>query len=1053
VYELSQMQEGMLFHSELEKSSNAYVNQISYDLKGEIDIPKVEMSLNELIKRHDVLRTSFHTDHNRNLQIVVQERPIEFFTNDLSRSTDDIDAQIDQYKEKDLQRGFRLDEDVLMRVALFKKSDDLYTFIWTHHHIIIDGWCSAILISEYTNIYQGLVQDIPYESSDVSPFKNYIKWLRNIDTDKTKRYWKDYLSGFDTLSEVPKKPVSVEGKSYDHKELSLILDQPTTNALANLANSFDVTLNVLIRTIWGYLLGRYNDSEDIVCGAVVSGRPSEIDGIENMVGLFINTIPVRLKWSENTTFQDLLVDTQADSLASESHHYMSLSEIQSHSELKQNLLDHIIVFENYPVDEAISGKSISDTEVLNVDVYEQTSYDFNILVSPGDRLSIKFVFNGEVYSGDLVNRIKSHLLYLITQIIDQPAKRLSEVEIVPLEERDRLTRQSELSEIDTSKMLTIPKQIKFQAQRTPHATALVFKDHHYTFREVDQISNRIADLLIAHRLITKGDIVGVALNRSEWMVFAILGIIKSGAAYLPLDPAHPYERLKYQLEDASVKTVIYEGDILQSHDMRGISLNEIQSQLESFSTDQPDLDISLSDLMYVIYTSGSTGRPKGVAVEYTGVINRIDWLWNKYSFDSKDVLFQKTPYVFDVSVGELFMGLCHGAKTVICPKEALDDTKALWKNIRDHSITTVHFVPSMLNAFLDYAINEPGVTLTGVKRVLTSGEELKLATTKKYYSKFSIPLYNLYGPTEASIEVTFYETRPNDLSVPIGKPISNVDIFVLDSKMRLVPPGVNGMIYIGGIALARGYINDPEKTKGSFFDHPFREGEFLYRTGDIGQWLEEGNVQFLGREDDQIKIRGYRVELSEIENQILTLPSVKNAAVVTNVSSNGDVAIVAYYESSTDIELNDEIKASLEFALPPYMIPQAFVFVEELPLTSSNKIDKKLLSLYDPTFNSKKNIVLPSTELEKRIANIWEEILGHNDLSMNDNFFEIGGHSLKALQLISRIRSDFKIELDLKEIYEFSTLKLLSDEIEKIFTLRKSTHEETVSPEQKEIIL
>ncbi|WP_344854058.1 non-ribosomal peptide synthetase, partial [Pedobacter jeongneungensis] len=544
------------------------------------------------------------------------------------------------------------------------------------------------------------------------------------------------------------------------------------------------------------------------------------------------------------------------------------------------------------------------------------------------------------------------------------------------------------------KGMTIVGLFEEQVSKSADRVALVFGETELTYGELNEHSNRLAHYLRENCGLRPGDLAGVMLDRSHWMVIAILGILKSGAAYVPIDPEYPQDRKEYIKEDSNCKVILDDKEL--EHFSKEKSKYNANNPL---SVNDPD------DLAYVIYTSGSTGKPKGVLIEHKGLLNRIDWMWNHYDFKTNDIILQKTTITFDVSVWELFLPLCFGAKMVVCKKWENSDSESILSLIEKQKVTCLHFVPSMLDAFIIYLFKQADFKkkLSSLSKIFTSGEALHLKTIIKWYNELEIPIENLYGPTEASIDVTYYKTSKNDTKIPIGKPISNTQIYILSTENKLCPLGVTGEIYIAGTGLARGYLNQPELSSRKFVPNPFNLGKKMYRTGDLGKWLPDGNIEFLGRNDDQVKIRGYRIELGEIESALQRHSDILSCAVMVKQNNLGEKELVAY-TSGKNLDVHS-IRKHLSKILPAYMIPSNYVSLEKLPSTSNGKIDRnKLLDLKNRYIGT--IYVAPKSKIEKKLAEIWGNVLGkqNNPIGIKDDFFALGGDSIKVIQIISLLK-------------------------------------------------
>ncbi|HLP48742.1 MAG TPA: amino acid adenylation domain-containing protein [Candidatus Kapabacteria bacterium] len=1117
IYTLSPMQEGMLFHALMDQSSNSYFEQTAFRLHSELDIFLVEKSFNEVVNRHDILRTAFiHKDTPRAVQVVLKSRALDFYYQDISQIGGQGEKEffLTGYKEKDKQRSFDLSKDVLMRIAVFRLSPVEYQFIWSHHHILMDGWCIGILNTEFFEIYTSYLENRPHRLKEVKPYRNYIKWLEKQDKEESIRYWENYLDSYEEQAGIPRtktrKITTEEDQTgYRNETVSIVSNMEKTAGLNKLAAVNNVTLNIVTQTLWGILLGKYNGKEDVLFGGVVSGRPPGLEGIESMLGLFINTIPVRIRFESGMKLNTLLREIQEEALASEPHHYHPLAEIQSRSILRQNLIDHLFIFENYPIKEQLeiseSGKKQNRSlsfKLTDVSVFEQTNYDFNVVLGGSDQLKISFQYNGNVYDEYSVERIAKYFSLLIDQVIGNQELEIRELTFLSEEEKEWVLYEFNNTAADYPKDKTIHQLFVEQAAKTPNHIALVGVtavettgyQYQITYRQLNNLSDYLAGIL-SEKGVLPDNIVGIIIERSVDMIIGILGILKSGGAYMPIDPEYPQERIEYMLKDSGTKLlavandqesekvrrwegekILLESIIYDSNHLNGCPCQGLQN---------PALSIQHSNhLCYIIYTSGSTGNPKGVLIEHHSLVNRLNWMQKAYPIDERDTILQKTTFTFDVSVWEIFWWSMVGARLFLLSPGGEKDPGLITQTIERNNITTMHFVPSMLSAFLDYLqqAGERGQAkkLVTLKQVIASGEAL-LPTQVELFIYLSTKtngtlLANLYGPTEATIDVSYFNCLPGEREIiPIGKPIDNINLYILDRSFHLQPIGIPGELCIGGVGLARGYLNRSDLTAEKFrplmpqiksknsalqadFHHsasdiPRIQHSILYCTGDLARWLPDGNMEFLGRIDQQVKIRGFRVELGEIENRLLKVREIKEAVVVAQETGRDDKYLCAYFVSDRAYEIS-ELHEILAKELPDYMLPSYFVRVENIPLTANGKVDRRALPLPEAggMGNMGSEYIPPANEIEEKLTHIWSELLGieKEKICTLHNFFEIGGTSLNLIRQISLIYKEFGYEISVNLIYRNPTIR----EIAKCIQSKKYVEEPVVllnQPGQKRL--
>jgi amino acid adenylation domain-containing protein/non-ribosomal peptide synthase protein (TIGR01720 family) len=1090
------MQEGMFFHALYNKHSTAYFEQISFRLHGSLKIPFVEKSLNELFKRYDILRTVFvQKTGDRLLQVVLKERSVDFHFEDI-RGKPEKESYAARYKETDRKHLFDLTRDVLMRVAVLRMGPEEYEFAWSHHHILMDGWCVGIIISEFWEIYNSYMENRPYQLAPVRPFRDYLEWLEQQDKEESRNYWKKYLEGYMASTGLPRKKMrSIGEKDNQIAQVVVTLDEEKTMYLNQLAGSNHVSMNTLVQTLWGILLSRYNDREEVVFGSVVSGRPPGIEDVESMVGLFINTIPVRIHCNGKTPFKQLIRKVQEDAAESEPYHYCQLADILAVSSLKQELLDHIIALQNFPIAQHIEtfpegnpntsgGPSV---KISNVQNFEQTHYDFYLMATPSEQLSIKLNYNADVYEKEMVEQAACHFRNLFYCIIDNEEIMVDQLSLLSEEERKQIIYDFNNTESHYPEDKRIHELFEEQAERAGDKIAVIGMEHgawsmgrragigtmSITYRELNKKSTQLANVLM-EKGVASGDIVGIMIERSVEMVIGILAILKAGGAYLPIDPNYPEDRKKYMLVYSSTKILLTTRNLCTSTVFaKDIIYLEDNKKLAASLADQPAVHnsqhaASSKNIAYVIYTSGSTGKPNGVVVEHSSITNFVYSFYNRFNgnFMPIDICASITNITFDVSVCEIFVPLVFGSSLFILPLDELYDAEQLSRTLVEKSITFAYIHPHLLK---DVSENlEACGTQVALNKMLVGVEPIKDHVLESFlHINQSMQIINGYGPTEATICASFYRycsREPEGMNVPIGTPLPNNEIILLDRAYHLVPIGVPGELCIAGAGVARGYLNNPELTVEKFDQdlqdlqdeqdkkgtavrnssitvskiynstHPLTYSP-IYRTGDLARWLPDGNIEFLGRIDFQVKIRGYRIELGEIENQLLKYESIKETVVTAVENESGDLSLCAYiipheYDSPQGIDLPG-LHDFLNRRLPAYMIPSHFVLLEKIPLTPNGKIDRKgLPAPGEASIGTTGEYVPPYTVIEKKLVEVWQAVLGRSNIGINENFFMIGGDSIKSIQVASQMnQAGYLVEI--KDIFRHPTISGLASTVKK----------------------
>ncbi|WP_369345680.1 non-ribosomal peptide synthetase [Caldalkalibacillus mannanilyticus] len=1041
VYPLTPMQKGMWFHHQMDPQSGAYFEQMAFSLQGNVDIDFFKQSFVEVVQRHAILRTNFSVGWKEEpLQIVYKGKPVDFTYEDLSEmAMNESQTYVDHFVKADKQKGFDLAQDALMRLSILRIDETTYRFIWSFHHILMDGWCLPIFMKELFQTYFSYLNQEQAEMDEVLSYSGYIEWLEQQDSATAASYWKEYLAGYEQQT-LPMQIHSKE-KSTEYKGQKMIcsLGESLTQRITQIAQEHEVTVNILVQSIWGILLQKYTGSNDIVFGSVVSGRPAEISGIEQMIGLFINTIPVRICTEATQSFAEVIKQAQEQALESQAYDYFPLYEIQALTEQKQNLVNHIMAFENYPVGEQFektqeTSSNIDNLKIVDIEMEEQTNYDLNIVVKPIDDIEISVEYNETVYEKSAMDRMRGHLLQLIEQIVANPRASINELKLVTEPERNQLLNQFNDTITEYPREKTIHQLFEEQVDATPNAIALVYENEEMTYRELNEHANRLARTL-REKGIQADQLVGIMSERSFDMIVGILAILKAGGAYVPLDPEYPTERIRYIIEDSGVQMVLVQEHLQeQIPDQASIILLDEKS---SYHEDATNLEWNneSENLAYVIYTSGSTGKPKGNLTTHRNIV-RVVKETNYIEINNQDSVLQLSSYAFDGSTFDIYGALLNGAKLVLIPKEVLLDISNLANLIEQQQISVMFITTALFNVLVDVKVD----CLEHVRSVLFGGERVSVNHVRKALQHLGPgKIKHVYGPTESTVFATCHAVdvvEDTSITVPIGKPISNTEIYILDEANQLQPLGVVGELCISGDGLARGYLNRDDLTAEKFVDNPFVEGKRMYRTGDLAKWLPGGEIEYVGRMDHQVKIRGFRIELGEIEAAMLQIDSIQEAIVITIDGDSDQKQLCAYYVA--DQNLNSKtLKETLSHKLPRYMIPAYFVQMEQMPLTPNGKVDRKQLPAPDGGIHTRAEFVAPRTAEEEKLAQIWKEVLEVQTVGVKDNFFDLGGHSLKLMQLVHKIRSETEVEMPLNKLFEKPSLEEMAKELaERILRLK-----------------
>jgi amino acid adenylation domain-containing protein/non-ribosomal peptide synthase protein (TIGR01720 family) len=1036
IYPLSPMQEGLLFHAlsgdaQTGGGSQAYQVQLAWKIEGRLDVPRFRRAWAEAARRHAILRTSFAWEGlRRPMQVVHPAAELEWMVGDWAGLPAAAHpAALDAYLAADREAGFRLDEAPLMRCGVFGTGESGAWFVWSHHHLLLDGWACSRVAAEVFRLYHAWTEGGDASAGAapgrVRPYRDYIGWLARQDRGAAERYWRGVLSGFGAPTPLAADRPAAPGVPARPARLERTLTAERSAALEGLARRAGVTLNTVLQGAWGLLLARYGGEDDVVFGTTVSGRPAGLDGVEEMVGLFINTLPVRVRVRGEARLGEWLAGLQRAQAEAREYEYAPLAAVQGWSEVPGGtpLFESLFVFENYPAARGGDAHAAA-LRVADARAVEWTSYPLTLVTGPGARIQLSLAYDRARFDDGTAERLLGHFERILEQAAEAGDRRVSDLS--PLDEDERRHALEAWNQTDAAfpAHQTLHALVEAQAARTPLAPAVTFEGASLTYAELNERANRLA-----HHLIGLGvgpEVrVGLCMERSLEMVTSILAILKAGGAYVPLDPDYPAERLAYMLEDSAVPVLLTGQagrDTLPAREgTEVIALDARRAAIGREPAGNPRTGVTPANLAYVIYTSGSTGRPKGVMNAHRGVVSRLCWMQAEYGLSAADVVLQKTPFSFDVSVWEFLWPLMAGARLAVARPGGHRDPEYLCEEIEREGVTTLHFVPSMLQPFVETAGPGRCPTLT---RVICSGEALSPVQAERFHDRFAAPaaLHNLYGPTEAAVDVTHWACpRARQETVPIGRPVWNTRLYVLDAALRPVPTGVPGELYIGGVQVARGYLGRPALTAERFVPDPFARdsGARLYRTGDRARRRADGAIEYLGRLDAQVKIRGFRIEPGEVEAALGRHPGVRECAVVVREDAPGDRRLAAYVVGTAQA---DELRAHLLRVLPEYMVPAAFVALGTLPLTSNGKLDRRALPA--PERPARGAPAPPRSQVEERVAAVWREVLGVSEVGVHDNFFELGGNSLLLVRVHGELRG-LKDGLRVVDLFRYPTLEAL----------------------------
>ncbi|MER5502748.1 amino acid adenylation domain-containing protein [Streptomyces sp. NPDC002561] len=1015
---LSPMQAGMLFQSLAETADGTadsaevrpYVVQFVDEFTGPLDVARFRRGWQEVVDRHTILRSSFTMDGESGARQTVHARA-EIPFDEVDWRDTDADARrerLERLLADDRSRGFDPARPPLMRFTLARTATDRTIVIWSFHHLLLDGWSAQLVQQEFYTRYRAALSGTVPALPDPVPYSRYIEWIEERSRSEAEAFWNRALDG---LTEPTALGVDRETGECGFGDVEFTVDGELSVRMGEFAKSHRITVNTIVQGMWTLLLSRYSGSEDVLYGSTVSGRPADLPGVESMVGLFINTLPVRAAAPGEARIVDWLRTLQEGHVELRQYEYSSLADIQRWSAIPgpDALFRSILVFENYP--KLLSGDDLPQgLSRRRLQYVERTGYPLVLgAAHEGNRLHLHLVHDRSMIDDATARRMAGHLEQLLAGIVDgDPEGTVGSVELFTAADRSQLAAWNgpELPHADD---VPVHALIERQARERPDAVAVEFGDETLTYRALNERANRLA-----HHLRSLGirpeTMVGLCLERGLDMIVALLGILKSGGAYVPLDTQYPAERLAFMIEDTALPVVVTQQHLSArlpaSVDILCLDREADTALLGSAPVTDPEPLAGPDDLAYVIYTSGSTGRPKGVMIEHRSMSDRVQEMRRQYGLTPDDAYLQFSSVTFDGSVGEIFPTLIAGARLV--PRGDDWTPVEVLETLRTKDITVCQLPPFVWNELIPHLDEgaRPGPRL----RLMSMGGERVLATSvERWFRRTSVPLFNIYGPTETTVNMTTCLLTGPEAVVPIGTPVANTDVLVVDGTGRPAPIGAPGELWIGGKGVARGYLNRPELTAERFVRDPRAEGAAgrMYRTGDLVRWLADGRIDFIGRIDDQVKLRGFRIELGEIESTLGAHPGLTAAVVLLREDEPGARRLVAYcIAADGDRPAVSDLREWCARGLPDFMIPSVFTFLDALPVTANGKgVDRKALPAPgEDRAEVATRYVAPATPTEELLAGIWREVLKVDRVGADDNFFELGGDSFLGMQVIAQAR-------------------------------------------------
>lgn len=1048
-YPLSDNQQGIWFLCQFAPESSIYNVSFAARIRSEVDIPAFRRAFQALVDRHPSLRTTIPVHSGKPVQQIQEHQPVHFEEADVSTWRED---ELQTRLVEETQRPFDLERGPVMRVSLLTRSEQEHILLLVIHHIVVDFWSLAVILNELGVLYSAEKAARPAALPPLDlQYTDFVRWqaemLASSAGERLWDYWRKQLAGALSVLALPTDRPRPPIQMFRGAQHAFTLNDELARRLKALAKAEGATLYMVLLAAFELLLYYHTGQEDILVASPMAGRSrAEFEGI---VGFFANPVVLRANLSGNPTFRAFLGQVRQTVLAALEHQdYPTLrlmQRLRPPRDLDRPPLCQAMFVLDKPhrvTEQAVPAFARGETglrmnlggivmETIPLERRAATLDLVLLIIEATGSLSASIRFNTDLFDAATIARMAGHFHALLESVIRDPAATIGDLEILTDTERQQLLVEFNDTKSDYPEDKCLHQLFEEQVQRTPDSVAVVFEGRQLTYAQLNARANQLA-----HHLQTLGvgpEVpVAICMERCPEMVVGLLGILKAGGAYVPLDPAYPEKRLSFMMEDAHAAVLLTRGHMVERVPERGIHAVCLDSGWEAIaakSEKNPVTGATANNLAYILYTSGSTGQPKGVMVEHRGLCNTINWITHTLDLSAEDRCLLKTPITFDAAGRELFPTLLTGGRLVIAEAAGHRDSRYLAETIRSARISIFHCVPSLLQFLVEEPAFDDSLAL---RAVMCGGEALPAQVVERFQRRSKATLYNVYGPTETIIDSTYWlcEGANGRSSSPIGRPIPNARIYILNNALRPLPIGVAGHMHIGGVSLARGYLNRPELTAKKFIADPFHAepGARMYKTGDLARYLHDGNIEFLGRADHQVKVRGFRIELGEIEAALGQHPAVRKAVVLAREDAPGEKRLVAYVVAESTA---DELRRFLKDKLPDHMVPAVFVLLDTLPLLSNGKMDRRALPAPDRTRPElDKAFVPPRTPTEELQAEIWAQLLDLERVGVHDNFFDLGGHSLLATQAVSRIREAFQVEIPLRRLFEVPTVAGLAESIE-----------------------
>jgi amino acid adenylation domain-containing protein/thioester reductase-like protein len=999
-YDLTNSQKRVFFIEQLQGQGTAYNVPLAFKIKGNLDRERLASSIDFLVERHEALRTSFHLVDNEPVQRIHEKVKLKKIYR--SASEEDLYSLIDEFV-----KPFNLTSPPLFRVELIKINDNEHILLLDFHHIIIDGTSMVTFLDELALLYAGAeLPPIKYQCKDFAVWQN--KLMHSELYNEQEKYWMSvFEDGIPTTNLPTDYPYPVV-MDYAGNEFIINIDSKMTSAINEFANKTGTTLYMVLMTAFNIMLSRYTSSEDIVVGAPIAGR-NHAD-MEGIVGMFVNTIPVRNFPAGNKTFREFLAEVNTQSLTAFENQLYPLDDLVDKLNIKRDssrnpLFDVGLIVQNMGIkEETIGGITITPMDITK-DIAK-----FDLLLEVWERtetLAFNWNYRTSIFKEETIKRFADEFTTLLNSVVKNPDQKINHINFLPKEEEYSILYDFNHTEMDYNYNRNYIEIFEEQLDAVADNIAVVFKDKKLTYKELNERSNQLARTLMAKGSGT-GNIIPIMVERSLEMVIGALAILKTGNAFLPVEISYPEDRKRHLLQDCNAKLIITQESCKDTIEFSGIKL--ILEDNSNYDPDHSNLNLKIDpeNLAFLIYTSGSTGLPKGAMIRVNSLVNFCLWFNKCFKITPADNIFKTASFGFDASVMEIFPALLAGASIHIIPEEIKLSLNEMNDYFETHHVTGGFMTTQLAEQFMDLVDNN------SLRFLLAGGEKLRHFKNRNYQ------LYNVYGPTETTILATIFPVNKSYHNIPIGSPLGNYKMYVLNETLMVQPIGVPGELYISGPGVAEGYLNRPELTQEKFIDNPFLPGQKMYKTGDIVRWRSDGNIEYMGRSDFQVKLRGFRIEMGEIENHLREYPAIKDIIVTDKDDPAGNKYLCAYYLAEQELDSTD-LKSFLSQSVPDYMIPSFFIKIEAIPLTPNGKLNKKALPEPDLEHYQAAEYIEPQTAAEIAVANCWKKVLKIEKAGLNDNFFDLGGNSLKAVSLVAELQKYYEIKVN--DVFTFQTLK------------------------------